>query len=74
VAEIIELRTYIQRALKRTRAAADEKDFSVWAIAHFDEVTKRFGCNPMQALAEKGFREGVQWAFDLQDKPRTWPR
>jgi hypothetical protein len=74
VAKIIDLRPYIEKALKRVSPAAGEKDFSTWAMAHFDEVTKKFGCNPMPPEAEKGFRAGVQWAFDLQDIQSTWAR
>jgi hypothetical protein len=74
VAKIIDLRAYIEKAFKKVHPVAAEKDFSVWALTHFEEVTRRFGCNPMMPDAEKGFRAGAQWAFDLQDMQTTWPR
>jgi hypothetical protein len=68
MAGVIDLETYIERTVKAKKAAAEREKFSAWAIAHLQNVAKRFGCDITHPEALKGFRMGAQWVLDMQER------
>jgi hypothetical protein len=68
MAEVIDLSTYIERAVKAKKSPAEREKFSEWAWRHLEDVTNRLRCDLTHPETQLGFRAGAQWALDLQEK------